>query len=199
MKTGWALALGVICGLLGAGIILLVSRPPGGSAITLLPPPSPVPLVVYVSGAVARPDIYTVPVGSRVRDAIQAAGGLSSQADPQSLNLAAFLEDGMKIQVAQIVKTPIAAGAMTGTSNGRAPTSSATGLSQGVASNLVNINTASQQELDTLAGIGPALAQRIIAYRTVKGPFTKIEDIQNVSGIGPVTFEKIKNMITIGN
>jgi competence protein ComEA len=194
VKTGWALALGVICGLLGAGIILLVSRPPGGSAITLLPPPSPVPLVVYVSGAVARPDIYTVPVGSRVRDAIQAAGGLSSQADPQSLNLADFLEDGMKIQVAQIVKTPIAPGAMTGTSN-----SSATGLSQGVASSLVNINTASQQELDTLAGIGPALAQRIIAYRTVKGPFTKIEDIQNVSGIGAVTFEKIKDMITIGN
>ena len=194
MKTGWALALGVICGLLGAGIILLVSQPPGGSAITLLPPPSPVPLVVYVSGAVARPDIYTMPVGSRLRDAIQAAGGLSSQADPQSLNLAAFLEDGMKIQVVQIVKTPIAAGAMTGTSN-----SSATGLSQGVASSLVNINTASQQELDTLAGIGPALAQRIIAYRTAKGPFTKIEDIQNVSGIGAVTFEKIKDMITIGN
>ena len=194
MKTGWALALGVICGLLGAGIILLVSRPPGGSAITLLPPPSPVPLVVYVSGAVARPDIYTVPVGSRVRDAIQAAGGLSSQADPQSLNLAAFLEDGMKIQVAEIVKTPIAPGAMTGTSN-----SSATGLSQGVASSLVNINTASQQELDTLPEIGPALAQRIIAYRTAKGPFTKIEDIQNVSGIGAVTFEKIKDMITIGN
>jgi len=194
VKTGWALALGVICGLLGAGIILLVSRPPGGSAITLLPPPSPVPLVVYVSGAVARPDIYTLPVGSRVRDAIQAAGGLSSQADPQSLNLAAFLEDGMKIQVAEIVKTPIAPGAMTGTSN-----SSATGLSQGVASSLVNINTASQQELDTLPEIGPALAQRIIAYRTAKGPFTKIEDIQNVSGIGAVTFEKIKDMITIGN
>lgn len=194
MKTGWALALGVICGLLGAGIILLVSRPPGGSAITLLPPPSPIPLVVYVSGAVARPDIYTMPVGSRVRDAIQAAGGLSSQADPQSLNLAAFLEDGMKIQVAQIVKTPIAPGAMTGTSN-----SSATGLSQGVVSRLVNINTASQQELDTLPEIGPALAQRIIAYRTAKGPFTKIEDIQNVSGIGAVTFEKIKDLIIVGN
>ena len=194
MKTGWALALGVICGLLGAGIILLVSRPPGGSAITLLPPPSPVPLVVYVSGAVTRPDIYTMPVGSRLRDAIQAAGGLSSQADPQNLNLAAFLEDGMKIQVAQIVKTPIVPGAMTGTSN-----LSATGLSQGVASSLVNINTASQQELDTLAGIGPALAQRIIAYRTAKGPFTKIEDIQNVSGIGAVTFEKIKDLITVGN
>ncbi|MCJ7531791.1 MAG: ComEA family DNA-binding protein [Anaerolineales bacterium] len=194
MKTGWALALGVICGLLGAGIILLVSRPQGGSAITLLPPPSPIPMVVYVSGAVARPDIYTMPAGSRVRDAIQAAGGLSSQADPQSLNLAAFLEDGMKIQVAQIIKTPIAPGAMIGTSN-----SSATGLSQGVASSLVNINTASQQELDTLPEIGPALAQRIIAYRTAKGPFTKIEDIQNVSGIGAVTFEKIKDMITIGN
>jgi competence protein ComEA len=132
--------------------------------------------------------------GSRVRDAIQAAGGLSSQADPQSLNLAAFLEDGMKIQVAQIVKTPIAPGAMIGTSN-----SSATGLSQGVASSLVNINTASQQELDTLPEIGPALAQRIIAYRTAKGPFTKIEDIQNVSGIGTVTFEKIKDLITVGN
>lgn len=194
MKTGWALALGVICGLLGAGIILLVSQPPGGTAITLLPPPSPVPLVVYVSGAVARPDIYTMPVGSRVRDAIQAAGGLSSQADPQNLNLAAFLEDGMKIQVAQIIKTPIAPGAMTGTSN-----SSATGLSQGVAGSLVNINTASQQELDTLPEIGPALAQRIIAYRMANGPFTKVEDIQKVSGIGPVTFEKIKDMITVVN
>lgn len=194
MKTGWTLALGVICGLLGAGIILLVSHPPGGSAITLLPPPSPVPLVVYISGAVVRPDVYTLPAGSRVRDAIQAAGGPSSQADLQNLNLAAFLQDGMKIQVPQIVKAPIVPGDMTSISN-----LSAAGVGQRVAGALVNINTASQQELDTLPEIGPALAQRIIAYRTAKGPFAKIEDIQNVSGIGPVTFEKIKDLITVGN
>jgi competence protein ComEA len=194
VKAGWALALGVICGLLGAGIILLVSHPPGGSAITLLPPPSPVPLVVYISGAVVRADVYTLPAGSRVRDAIQAAGGPSSQADLQNLNLAAFLQDGMKVQVPQIVKAPIVPGDMTSTSN-----LSAAGVGQRVAGALVNINTASQQELDTLPEIGPALAQRIIAYRTAKGPFAMIEDIQNVSGIGPVTFEKIKDLITVGN
>jgi competence protein ComEA len=186
--------MGVVCGLLGAGIILLVSRSPEGSAITLLPPPTPAPLVVDISGAVVRPDVYTLPAGSRIRDAIQAAGGLSSQADSQNLNLAASLEDGMKIQVPQIMMAPVAPGIMTSISN-----STAVGLGQGVVGGLVNINTASQQELDSLPEIGPALAQRIIAYRTAKGPFTKIEDIQKVSGIGLVTFEKIKDLITVGN
>ena len=186
MKTGWVLALGIVCGLLGAGIILLVSRPPRGNAIVLFPPPSPVPLVVFVSGAVAHPDVYTLPSGSRVRDAIQAAGGLSPDADPQTLNLASFLTDGAKVQVPTIPKA----------TNSNA---SVIGVVPGIVGGLININIASQQELDTLPEIGPTLAQRIITYRETKGLFSRIEDIQNVSGIGPATFEKIKALITVGN
>jgi len=182
VKMGWTLAFGVAIGLLGAGIILLVSRPTKGNAITLIPPPSPQPWVIYVSGEVAHPDVYSLPPGSRVRDAILAAGGFTQDADFQTLNLASFLSDGAKIQVPKVHTNM----------NNEAPQTG-----QSVESGLVNINTASQEQLDTLPEIGPTLAQRIIAYRTSNGPFSSIEDIQNVSGVGPATFEKIKSLITV--
>lgn len=198
MKTGWGIAYGVVCGLLAAGILFLASRPPKGEAITLMPPPTPAPLMVHVAGDVVQPGVYSIPSGSRVRDAIEAAGGLSAQASAAALNLAAFVEDGAQILVP--TKPPTAAptslvstgGGQTSTGN-TAPTPvppSTPGL--------ININTATVEELDSLPGIGPAIAQRIIDYRTENGPFAQIEDIMNVSGIGPATFEKIKDMIVVG-
>lgn len=184
-KSLWlAIAYGVICGLLGAGIILLVSLPPRGQAIQLLPPPSPAPLVVDVSGAVTQPGVYSLPAGSRVADAILAAGGVTDAASTGSLNMAALLEDGQQVRVPETIDT---------TGLGEPTVSRA-----GSGTILVNINTASQSQLEELPEIGPVTAQRIIEYREQTSPFLKIEDIQNVEGIGPETFEQIEDLITVG-
>ncbi len=99
MKNWWVLALGVVFGLLGAGIIFLSSQPPRGNAIALLPPPTPIPIQVHISGEIQNPGVYALPVNSRVQDIIEAAGGFTENANSTSLNLAAQLEDGMRVQV----------------------------------------------------------------------------------------------------
>ncbi len=185
--VAWPISLGVLIGLLVAGFMMLVSSSPRGEAIRILPPPSPQPLSVYVSGAVARPGVYSLPQGSRVLDAIRAAGEALPDADLESLNLAAPLEDGVQVEMPII---------------GAAETSQATpGASRfapgGATGGLVNINTAAQEELEGLPGIGPTLAQRIIDYRQANGPFASIEAIQDVEGIGPGIFEEIKELITV--
>ncbi len=94
MKSWWKVAFGILCGLLGGGLIYLVSSPPRGAPVQLLPPPSPAPIQVYVTGAVIHPGVYALPAGSRIEQAIQAAGGAAAQADLQAVNLAEMLEDG---------------------------------------------------------------------------------------------------------
>lgn len=188
MKGVWQVALGVVCGLLAAGLILLVAAPPRGEAIRLLPPPTAAPLAVHVNGAVASPGVYWLPPGSRVAQAIQAAGGALPQADEQALNLAAPLHDGEQVRVPTQAREETAW-----------PTSEASRslLAPSGAPSLININTATQSELESLPGIGPVLAQRIIEYRQAHGPFTRLEDLLNVPGIGPKTFERIKDLITL--
>jgi competence protein ComEA len=180
MKTAWAIAFGVAAGLLAAGLLLLVARAPSGQAVQLLPPPTVPPLTVDVTGAVARPGVYALPPGSRVQDAIQAAGGLRPEADQELLNLAALLKDG------QVVRAPRKSAAATGMA-----------VLATTPGGLVNINTASLQELDTLPGIGPVLAQRILDYRAANGPFGTVEDLQQLEGLGPGIFEKIKDLVTV--
>jgi len=194
MKTPWAVAFGVVCGLLGAGILFLVLRPPRGEAIQIKPPSTSVPIVVYVNGAVVNPGVYSLPSYSRVQDVIQAAGGFLPEADDQSLNLAAILQDGVQVWVpftgqAFQPRNPMLF----------LPTQGASQLSTQIPTGLININTATLEELDLLPDIGPILAQNIIDYRQTIGLFTSIEEIMLVPDIGPVTFEKIKDMITIGN
>ncbi len=180
------LALGILI----AGVIWLVASPPRGTAVALRPAPTPAPLLVHVSGAVARPGVYALPEGARVQDAIEAAGGFGDAADPAGLNLAAKLEDGAQIFVASLPQgttaDPLGQPASSGSPAAPSPTDK------------ININTATLEELDTLPGIGPAIAQRIIDYRAANGPFAAIEDIVNVAGIGPATFENIKDLITVG-
>jgi len=196
MKNWWTVALGVVFGLLAAGVVYLASQPPRGHPIELLPPPTPVPIQVDVRGAVKTPGVYALPQESRVQDAIEAAGGLTGDADPSGINLAAPLEDGtlIKIPARQPTATPAperpAAPAATSPPQAESPSSASGG-------DLININTATQEELETLSGIGPVTAQKIIAYRQENGPFTTIEEIQKVSGIGPATFEKIRDFITV--
>lgn len=198
MNKWWAVALGVIFGLLSAGILWLASQPPRGNAITLLPPPTPIPIQVHVKGAVQSPGVYALPPESRVQDAIAAAGGFAPQADETALNLAAPLVDGAQVEIPlkiqEVVPPPPAEGAPIPPDQ-PSPTSSAPTASPSTSK--VNINTASQEELETLSGIGPVTAEKIITFRTENGLFTSIEEIQKVSGIGPATFEKIKDSITV--
>ena len=188
MKSWQLVIFGVICGLLAAGLILLLSSPVRGNPLTLPPAPTQAPIVVDVSGAVAQPGTYSLPAPCRVRDAIEAAGGLLPEAFTASLNLAAPLSDGSKVLV------PVQQGSAdlpdTGGENPVTASSNQTIFP-------ININTAPQQDLMELPGIGEIKAQAIIDYRNQNGPFTSIEEIQNVSGIGPATFEKLKDLITI--
>jgi competence protein ComEA len=179
----WLASLLIVSVLLGVGVLFLVTRPPRGEPIELLPPPTPAPIMVYVNGAVNKTGLYSLPPGSRVNDAIQAAGGFTSGANTSSINLAELLEDGSQINVPELISPS-------------EPDNSTKSTNPSLV--LVDINTATLEQLDTLPGIGPKTAQDIIDYRNANGPYAKIEDILDVSGIGPVTFDKIKDLITAG-
>lgn len=190
MKSGWMVALVVVVGLLGAGSLWLASSPPRGIPIQLLPPPTPAPILIHVAGAVNHPGVYTLAAGSRVQDAIEIAGGFQQEAISQTINLAAYLQDGTQLWIPSVLEPQPTVNTSNLTTKGTAP------LDLGV---LVNINTASQGDLETLPGIGPVLAAEIITYRETEGDFLSIEDLQKVPGIGPATFEKIQHLITVNN
>lgn len=144
-------------------------------------------VTVDVSGAVATPSVVTLAEGSRVADAIDAAGGALPEADLAQLNRAARLTDGEKVHVP--VEGERAAGAA-----GAGANSAETGA---VAQQLININTATEAELDVLPGVGPSTAEAIVADREENGPFSTIEDLMRVSGIGEKKFEKLAGQICV--
>lgn len=193
MKNILYVLLGVMAGFVLAGILIFVARAPAGIPIMLEPAPTEAPIAVHVIGAVARPGLYEFPSGTRVQDAIDAAGGLLAEANSDSLNLAALLEDGQQLSI------PYKAGSepVITTNTLELPSSVTPTSTADPNVELVNINTATVEELDSLPGIGPTTAQKIIDYRTANGPFTTLESIMNVSGIGPSTFEDIKALISI--
>ncbi|MGM0365255.1 MAG: helix-hairpin-helix domain-containing protein [Actinomycetota bacterium] len=129
---------------------------------------------VYICGQVARPGVYDIDLGSRVSDVLELAGGPGPDAALNSMNLARKVADEEKVYVPSEKDTEEAAG-----------------------SGLVNINSAGQQVLETLPGIGPATAKKIIEYRQSRGPFINIEDIQKVGGIGEKKFEALKDLISV--
>jgi len=179
------MASGILLGLFLAALVWVVARNPSGQAVTLRPVPTDKPIVVHITGAVPRPGVYALPEGARIQDGISAAGGFLAEADKSTINLAELLEDGEKLDVpfiegaSPVLGTPLPEVITTTTE-------------------LININTATAAELDTLPGIGPTTAQKIIEYRDQNGPFINTEDIINVSGIGPGTYERIKDLITVG-
>lgn len=153
-------------------------------------------IVVDVDGAVAHPGLYKLPPGSRVQAALAAAGGLSPQADAHRINRAAKLHDGQKFYVLSQGESapPLAA------SNGQGcegqSCTSADGADAGSdteGQGLVNINTANATQLTQLPGIGPAIAQKIIDYRTANGPFASVDDLTKVPGIGAAKLAQIKS------
>ncbi len=199
IKGAWKVTLmGVFFGLMSVGIVFLITRPPRGTPIQLKPPPTPSPYIVHVSGAVAEPGIYSLIAGSRIQNAIDAAGGHLPSANLDGINMAAYVEDGDQIWVPHQEL-------MLSTSQPNEPTSSTTPQTNEeneqppIATLLININTASISELESLPGIGPQKASEIIAYRDGNGPFERIEEIEMVSGIGPVTFKNIKALICVSD
>ncbi len=162
-------------------------------------------LAVYVCGAVQEPDVYYLPVGARIYDALQAAGGFTEDADSQWLNQAQPLTDGQMLLVytAQETAQMELEGAKRG-ENASGTVSSASGSggaagsgSTSTDSSVVNLNTGTKEQLMTLPGIGESKADAIIRYRTETGMFGCVEDIMNISGIKNSTFEKIKDRITV--
>lgn len=145
------------------------SRPASGAAI-----------YVHILGQVKVPGLYALHDGDRAVDVVAAAGGLTAEADPATLNLARFLSDGEQIVVPAVGEAPPASASVGGTA----------------VPGKVNINTADGPTLETLPRVGPAMAARILAWRTANGRFTAIEDLMSVSGIGAKTFEGLKGLVT---
>ena len=161
--------------------------------------------VIYITGAVVHPGVYEVPQGSRVDDAVRAAGGFSGRADPEAVNLAARIEDEEHIKIPARAEPQRAAPSQPKSPPGTADSpgapkpakSSKAGKSQ-VAEGKIDINRASASELMALPGIGPKLSQTIVDYRDANGAFQNTEDIRKVKGIGQKRFEAIREMITTG-
>lgn len=145
---------------------------------------------VHVAGAVGRPGLVEVPVGARVADALQAAGGVALDAETSSLNLAREVVDGERIDVPRLGDP--AAGGVGPDGDGGGGGSGAVGPD-----GTVNLNLASASELETLPGVGPVLAQRIIAHREANGPFAEVGGLRAVSGIGEKRFQALVDLLTV--
>jgi len=189
-----------------APLILSTPVPTPTSTLVLTPTPvpsaTPLPVRVYVTGAVQHADVYLLPAGSIVKDALLAAGGATAGADLERINLAIQLYDQQQIYVPyqgqEDPPAPVVSSAPTPTeAAGAAVSVPDRAGSIDVGPTLVNINTASAEELETLPGIGPIFAQRIVDYRIENGAFTSIEQLVEVKGIGPATLAKLEHLITV--
>ncbi|HEU5486345.1 MAG TPA: helix-hairpin-helix domain-containing protein [Microlunatus sp.] len=205
----------VALGLLVAGWAVLRARP---VAVAVTPPPvtssgtksapadgssagapsptgSPSAVVVHVLGAVRKPGLVSLTAGSRVQDALDAAGGLTGKADPGELNLAQPVNDGQQIVVGTRGKPSgeVRDGSDGSTGSGTGTGSGSGGSSGGApaADQPVNLNAASQAQLEELPGVGPVMAGKIIAWRTEHGRFSRVEELQEIDGVGPKTYAKL--------
>lgn len=192
------LSLGIVgVGLLGYGLISLLGVQRDSTEITFESGQNVAnaetksahkPIVVDVEGAVLKPGIHELPGDSRVQDALIAAGGMSEKADrvkvAQSMNLAAKVIDGGKIYIPFVGETSSATSLVSGTENST--------NTLGVSTGIININTASETELDTLSGVGPSTARKIISAR----PYGSVDELLSKKAVGKSVFEKIKDKVS---
>ncbi len=163
-------------------LIIVAKRAETGTIeVVFATPAATTNVTVHVAGAVSSPGVYSMPPGSRVADAVARAGGFASNAAQDGINQARIIRDQEQIYVPDVTEATVS---LSSVSPIRQP-------------DLVNINTASIDELTTLPQIGPALAARIVAYRESNGPFKRADDLLKVSGIGQATLEKFRDFITV--
>jgi competence protein ComEA len=187
-----AIVTAVVLSARGPSVESAPALPPAVSAGTdLVSPVAPSSLVVSVIGKVMRPGLVTVTPGARIADAIQAAGGVLPGTDDSALNLARRLADGEQIDVGQPAPTPQPDAADPGSAD---PDAAADPANPDATT--VDINTATEEELETLPGIGPTMAERILTYRGQHGHFDSVSQLRNVQGIGPARFAKIQQLVT---
>jgi competence protein ComEA len=174
--------------IMGVGLLVLSSFVVfrGSSKEVIAAPQIPIEIsipevTVDVAGAVNNPGVYSLPAQSRVIDALRAAGNSVTGSDLSDLNLARVVKDGEQIYVNPTVRT----------ANGKRI------IKKVIPRGPININRASAKEFDSLVGIGPVIARRIVEYRRVNGPFMAIEDLEKVSGIGSAKFEELKSKISV--
>lgn len=185
-KVIWGAFLGILLVIAAVRVIMPVKSPVEFQENT-----NNQGIVIYITGAVVKPGMLYLPLDSRLDDALKAAE-ITSEADLNTINPAQKLKDGQKI----IIPAKIITGE---NENHEIQPSSAESQTKASSSmGKVNINTAGLEELDNIPGIGPALAQRIIDYRSNNGFFSSPEDLKNVSGIGDKTYEKMSGYLTVG-
>ena len=150
-------------------------------------------LVTHVAGAVNQPGVVHLAAGARVTDAVDAAGGLRSDADTERINLAAPVTDGQRIYVVAVGQTvaPSAAGSA-------APSADPSSGGGATTPTVIDLNSATADQLDSLPGVGPATAAAIVDYRTKSGPFHRVEDLLDVRGIGDAKLEALRDSVTVG-
>ena len=154
-------------------------------------------VIIHITGSVKNPGIVKLKEGSRIEDAIEAAGGLTENADITKVNLAYVVEDGTKIKIPSASEEDIGDEDIIDSKSGDNIIIEENTVSSNNSTQTININKATEKEFETLPGIGPSLASKIIEYRNQNGKFGSIEDIKNVNGIGNSKYEKIKDLITV--
>ncbi len=163
-------------------------------------------IYIYITGEVNNPGIVVLPIGSRIVDAIDCAGGITQKADIMKVNLVYMLQDGMKVNIPSSIELKnnpnfeyitMSSGDEKNDSNIKNATTVDTKSESAFKVSNVNINTATQTELETLPGIGPSLALKIINYRKENGKFKSIEELKSVNGIGENKYEEIKKYIYV--
>lgn len=154
-------------------------------------------VIIHITGSVKNPGIVKLKEGSRIEDAIESAGGLTENADITKVNLAYVVEDGTKIKIPSASEEDIGDEDIIDSKSGDNIIIEENAVPSNNSIQTININKATEKEFETLPGIGPSLASKIIEYRNQNGKFESIEDIKNVNGIGDNKYEKIKDLITV--
>lgn len=155
-------------------------------------------LVVHAAGAVSQPGVHRLPAGSRVADLLAVAGGPTAEADVDRLNLAAPLTDGERVYVPRVGEVAVAPAVGPSGSAAGSPGSGSGGGTGAAPGTPIDLNRATEAELDVLPGVGPATAAAIVRHREANGPFSRVDDLLEVRGIGPAKLESLRDLVRVG-